>query len=79
MAKLSNIVGKFFCLVLKLSKYIGKFGHVTSSLCEDLCSPHVSRQRGPGNEVDCSPNERFVNGKLGNIFVGDVSLSIHLG
>ena len=35
----------------KFSKYIKKFGHVTTSLCEGLCPPHASLQRGPGNEV----------------------------
>ena len=37
--------------VLKFFKYIGKFGHVTTSLCQGLCPSHVSLQRGPGNEV----------------------------
>ena len=35
----------------KYSKYIGKFGHVTTSLCQGLYPPHASLQKGPGNEV----------------------------
>ena len=56
MTKFSNIVGKIFLLTSrvlnfgnKFAKYIGKFGHVTTSLCQGLCPPHASLQRGPGN------------------------------
>ena len=57
MTKFSNIVGKFALQLLGYLisvinfQYIGKFGHVTTSLCQGLCPPHASQQRGPGNEV----------------------------
>ena len=35
----------------KFSKYIGKFGHVTTSLCQGPCPTHASLQRGSGKVV----------------------------
>ena len=50
MTKFSNIVGKFSLHLLGYLIFvinfpnicIGKFGHVTTSLCPGLCLPHAS-------------------------------------
>ena len=48
-SRVLNFCNKFY-------KYIEKFGHVTTSLCQGLCPPHASLQRGPGNEVGILSN-----------------------